>query len=146
MSSLINILLVEDSISDRELTLATLGRYKFANKIHFVNNGREALDFLYKRGDYINVPTPDVILLDLNLPVMDGRETLVEIRKDKYLQSIPVVVLTSSYDEEDIVRCFDLDASCFVQKPMGFIEFKTVVESISHFGFSIVKLPRSDVN
>ena len=138
----IEILLVEDSPSDAMMTREALNNSKLVNKIEMVDNGEDALAFLRRQGRYAQARRPDLILLDLNLPRKNGREVLTEVKTDEALKSIPVVVLTSSRAEEDIVRSYGLHANCYVAKPVGFDELVRVVQSIRHFWFSVVTLPQ----
>jgi CheY-like chemotaxis protein len=137
----IEILLVEDSPADILLTREAFEHNKIVNAIHVVEDGIQAMDFLYKRGAYASAPRPDLILLDLNLPRKNGREVLAEIKADPDLRSIPIVVLTTSSADEDILRAYDLNANCYVIKPVGFDNFMQVIQSIRHFWFSVVTLP-----
>lgn len=140
-SSPIEILLVEDNPGDVRLTQEVLKEGKVHNKLSIVENGVEALSFLRKEGDYKDSPTPDLILLDLNLPKKDGREVLLEIKNDNDLKKIPVVVLTTSQAEEDVLKVYNLNANCYVSKPVDLGQFIDVVKSIEDFWLSIVKLP-----
>lgn len=137
----VEILLVEDNQPDVELTMEALEENKVRNNLHVVSDGEMAMDFLYKRGQYADVPRPDLILLDLNLPRKDGREVLAEVKADEGLKTIPVVILTTSQAEEDILRSYELRANCYVTKPVKLSEFIKVVQSIDHFWLSIVELP-----
>ena len=137
----IEILLVEDNEGDARLAREALKDSKVYNNVHHVIDGVEALAFLRQEGLYAKVPRPDIILLDLNLPRKDGREVLAEIKKDDNLKRIPVVVLTISNDEADILKTYDLHVNCFVTKPMDFNQFLKVVHSIEDFWLTIVKLP-----
>lgn len=137
----IEILLVEDNPADVLIAREALGEAKLLNTIHEVVDGVEALDFLYKRGKFASAPRPDLILLDLNLPRKNGREVLAEVKADPELTNIPVVVLTTSSAEEDILRSYNLHANCYVVKPVGFNDFVRAVQSIRHFWFSVVTLP-----
>jgi two-component system, chemotaxis family, response regulator Rcp1 len=137
----IEILLVEDSEGDARLAREALRESKILNNVHHVPDGVEAMDFLNQKGKYINVPRPDIILLDLNLPRKDGREVLAEIKNDPDLKRIPVVVLTISNDEQDILKTYNLHVNCFITKPIDLIQFLKVVHSIEDFWLSIVKLP-----
>lgn len=141
----IEILLVEDSPGDVRLTKEALKESKLKNNLHVVNDGAEAMNFLYKKGNYADTPRPDLILLDLNLPKKDGREVLAEIKADENLKFIPVVVLTVSKSEEDIHRSYGLHANCYIVKPIDFGQFITVVKAIENFWFTIVKLPHNGV-
>ncbi len=141
ISSPIEILLVEDNPGDVRLTQEVLKEGKVHNTLSIVENGVEAISFLKKENEYKDAPTPDLILLDLNLPKKDGREVLLDIKKDKDLKKIPVVVLTTSQAEEDILNVYDLNANCYVSKPVDLGQFIDVVKSIEDFWLSIVKLP-----
>ena len=138
---IIDILLVEDSPADVLIAREALAEAKLFNTIHVAEDGVEALDFLYRRGKFASVPRPDLILLDLNLPRKNGREVLAEIKADENLKSIPVVVLTTSSAEEDILKSYNLHANCYVVKPVEFDSFVKAVQSIQQFWFSIVSLP-----
>jgi chemotaxis family two-component system response regulator Rcp1 len=140
----IEILLVEDNPGDAELTREAFASGKIDNQLHLVCDGVEAMAFLRRQGEYAGVPRPDLVLLDLNLPRMDGREVLAEIKSDESLKHIPVVVLTTSKDEVDVLRSYNLHANCFVTKPFEFGEFLRAVRSIEDFWFTIVRLPRRD--
>ena len=135
------ILLVEDSPADARLTPEAMKDSKILNKIYHVVDGVEAMAFLRNQGKYAGMPRPDLVLLDLNMPRKDGRQTLKEIKEDPALRRIPVVVLTVSSAEEDIVKSYDLHANCFVTKPLDLDEFSKVVQGIENFWFEIVKLP-----
>ena len=137
----IEILLVEDSPADILIAREALSEAKLFNTIHVAEDGVEALDFLRKQGKFASSPRPDLILLDLNLPRKNGREVLAEIKADDDLRSIPVVVLTTSRAEEDVLRSYDLHANCYVIKPVEFDNFVKAVQSIRHFWFSVVTLP-----
>lgn len=137
----IEILLVEDSPSDVRLTLETLKDEKISNLIHVVSDGEEALAFLRREGKYSNAVRPDMILLDLNLPKVDGRQVLKEIKSDDKLKTIPVVVLTVSRSEEDILKSYKLHANCYITKPVDLVQFQKVAKSIQEFWLTIVKLP-----
>ncbi|KAA0248177.1 MAG: response regulator [Candidatus Jettenia sp.] len=137
----IEILLVEDSPGDVRLTQEALKESKLKNNLHVVGDGAEAMNFLRKKGKYAAVPRPDLILLDLNLPKKDGREVLTEIKLDNNLVHIPVVILTVSRSEEDILRSYGLHANCYIVKPIDFNQFISVVKAIENFWFTIVKLP-----
>jgi two-component system, chemotaxis family, response regulator Rcp1 len=137
----VDILVVEDSVGDARLIQEALNTGKIKNKINFVKDGVEAMEFLYKSGKYSNVTQPDLIILDLNLPRKDGRQVLSEIKNDEKLKQIPVVVMTISSAEEDILKSYNLHANCFITKPIDFNQFAKVVKSIENFWFSIVKLP-----
>ncbi len=137
----IDILLVEDNPGDVRLTVEALKDGKMYNRLHVVEDGVEALRFLRKEGEYANAPRPDLILLDLNLPRADGHEVLAEIKQDDALKRIPVVVLTTSQAEEDVIRSYNLNANCYITKPVDLAQFVKVVHSIEEFWLSIVRLP-----
>ncbi len=137
----IEILLIEDNPGDARLTTEALKEAKVRNKIHHVDDGVEALAFLRRQGKYAAVQRPDLILLDLNLPRKDGREVLAEIKADERLRRIPVVILTTSQAEEDILRAYNLNANCYVSKPVDLDHFIKVVQTIHDFWLTIVKLP-----
>jgi chemotaxis family two-component system response regulator Rcp1 len=137
----IDILLVEDNPGDVRLTREALKEGKVLNTIHVVGDGIEALEFLRHEGKYAKAIHPDIILLDLNLPRMDGRELLAKIKSDPKLRRIPVVILTTSKAEEDIIKSYDLHANCYITKPVDLDQFITVVKSVEEFWFTIVKLP-----
>lgn len=137
----VDILLVEDSPGDVRLTLEALKDAKVRNDIHVVYDGVEALAYLHKEGKFKDVPIPDLILLDLNLPKKSGHEVLNEIKTDENLKRIPVVILTVSNDEEDIIKSYNLYANCFITKPIKLQQFLSVVKSIEDFWLTIVKLP-----
>ncbi|RII30594.1 MAG: response regulator [Geobacter sp.] len=137
----VEILLVEDNPGDIRLTTEVLKDAKLYNNINIAKDGVEALDFLYRRGDYSDAVRPDLILLDLNLPRKDGREVLEEIKTDPALKNIPVVVLTTSSAEQDILKSYSLHANCYITKPVDLEQFSRIVASIEEFWFSIVKLP-----
>lgn len=138
----LDILLVEDNPGDMRLTVEALREGKVLCKLHWVEDGVEALDFLYRRGRHIDAARPDLILLDLNLPRMDGREVLQHIKTDTQLRRIPVVILTTSKAEEDILRSYDLYANCYVTKsPVDFDNFIEVIRSIDRFWLALVTLP-----
>ncbi|MCH7740008.1 MAG: response regulator [Chloroflexi bacterium] len=139
----IEILLVEDSPGDVRLTQEALAEAKIRNRISVVNDGLEALAFLQHEGKYEDAPRPDLILLDLNMPRMDGRELLAAIKQKDGLKIIPVVVLTTSEADADILKSYELHASCYITKPVDLEQFITVVAGIEEFWFSIVKLPPS---
>ncbi len=137
----IDILLVEDSSADVRLTREALKEAKVVNNLHVVPDGVAALDFLRKQGPYAASPRPDLILLDLNLPKMDGREVLADIKKDQDLKRIPVVVLTTSQAEEDVVRSYNLHANAYVTKPVDLKQFLSVIRAIEEFWLAVVTLP-----
>lgn len=137
----IDILLVEDNPGDVRLIKEALKEGKIENNLDVVIDGEQALSFLYKKGDYLNVITPDLILLDLNLPKINGFEVLEKIKNDPQLKIIPVIVLTTSQSERDIIESYALHVNCYVSKPVEYDSFMTVVRSIENFWFTIVKLP-----
>jgi chemotaxis family two-component system response regulator Rcp1 len=137
----IQVLLVEDNPGDVRLTKEALKEGKLLNQLTVVGDGVEALSFLRKEGKYADAPQPELILLDLNLPKKDGREVLAEIKADPNLRRIPVVVLTTSSSEEDILKIYDLHANCYITKPVDLEQFMGVVKSIEDFWVSVVKLP-----
>jgi len=137
----INILLVEDNLGDIRLTQEALKENKVSNNLFVVKDGEEAMEFLRKENKYADVPRPDLILLDLNLPKKDGRQVLREIKENRELKSIPVVVLTISSAEEDVLQSYDLQANCYISKPLDLNKFITVVREIENFWFAIVRLP-----
>ncbi|MGD0488905.1 MAG: response regulator [Syntrophorhabdales bacterium] len=137
----VEILLVEDNPGDVGLTRETLKDSKLLNHISVVEDGVEAMAFLRLEGKYAKATRPDLILLDLNLPKKDGREVLAEIKTDEQLRRIPVVILTTSSAEQDILEMYDLHANCFITKPVNLDQFTTVVKAIEEFWFTIVKLP-----
>ncbi|MBI4826836.1 MAG: response regulator [Nitrospirae bacterium] len=142
----IDILLVEDNPGDVRLTQEVLKEAKVRNDLHVVYDGVEALAFLRREGKYKDMPKPDIILLDLNLPKKTGHEVLAEIKSDDNLKRIPVVVLTVSKDEEDVVKSYNLYANCFINKPVDLNQFLNVVKAIENFWLTIVKLPQNGVN
>lgn len=137
----IHILLVEDNPGDMRLTTEALKEGKVRNELSWAKDGVEALDFLHKRAQFAGVGTPDLILLDLNLPKKNGREVLEELKNHQTLKSIPVVVLTTSRAEEDILRSYELHANCYIIKPVDLDKFMSVVKAIDHFWLSIVTRP-----
>ena len=137
----IEILLVEDNPGDERLTREALKEGKVYHKLHWAKDGVEAMDFLYRRGKWRDAPRPDIILLDLNLPKKDGREVLQDIKSDETLKRIPVVVLTTSKAEEDVLKSYDLHANCYVTKPVDLEKFIVVVKSIDAFWLTVVTLP-----
>ncbi len=137
----IHILLVEDNPGDVRLTQEAMKEHKVLNSLAVAYDGEEALDYLYRRGPHANAPRPDVIILDLNLPKKDGREVLAEIKEDPALKRIPVVILTSSREEQDVIASYNLHANCFITKPIDMEQFIHVVRSINEFWFTVVKLP-----
>ena len=139
--NLIDILVVEDNSGDARLIVEVLNENKIFNSLHIVTDGVEAMDYLNQKGKYKDVPKPDLIILDLNLPRKDGREVLAEIKADPKLKRIPVVIMTISQAEEDILKSYNLHANCYVTKPIDLNQFIKVVKSLEEFWFSIVKLP-----
>jgi CheY-like chemotaxis protein len=137
----IEILLVEDNPGDVRLTIEALKEGKVRNRLSVARDGVEALAFLRREGPHASASRPDLILLDLNLPKKDGREVLAEIKEDSRLRRIPVVVLTTSKAEEDILRTYDLHANCYITKPVDLEQFISVVRSIDDFWLSVVRLP-----
>ncbi len=137
-----NVLLVEDNEDDVELTLEALEDSRVRMEIHVVSNGMSAMAFLRRENGYTDKPRPDLILLDLNLPLMDGREVLKKIREDPDLTDIPIVVLTTSEDEEDILKAYKLHANCYISKPVDFSQFTEIIKQIDGFWLQLVKLPR----
>jgi CheY-like chemotaxis protein len=137
----VEILLIEDNPGDVRLTIEALKEAKVANRLSVVPDGVEAMNFLRRKDSYKDVIRPDLILLDLNLPRKDGREVLAEIKNDPELKKIPVVVLTTSRSEADILNAYDLHANCYITKPVDFKQFMTVVKSIEDFWLTVVKLP-----
>ncbi len=137
----IDILLVEDNAADVRLTREALKDAKVLNELHLVRDGLAALAFLRRRGAYAGSPRPDLILLDLNLPKKDGREVLAEIKQDEELKRIPVVVLTTSKAEEDVLRSYNLHANAYVTKPVDLAQFLAVVHALETFWLAVVTLP-----
>jgi two-component system, chemotaxis family, response regulator Rcp1 len=135
------ILLVEDSPGDVRLTREALKDAKVYINLHVVSDGIEAMDFLHREGEYADVPRPDLILLDLNLPRKDGRQVLEEIKGAPSLKTIPVVILTTSSSDEDVMRSYQFHANCYISKPVDLDGFLKVIKSIDNFWLSIVKLP-----
>jgi chemotaxis family two-component system response regulator Rcp1 len=141
---IIDILLVEDNPDDVELTLEALSKTKLANRVAVVEDGVEAMKYLNREGKYSEAIRPALILLDLNMPRKDGRQVLEEIKRDAELSTIPVVILTTSQAEEDIVRSYQLHCNCYISKPVDLTQFMKVVRSIDEFWFAIVSLPPKD--
>jgi CheY-like chemotaxis protein len=140
----IELLLVEDDPGDVLMTREALGDSKLINNLNVVDNGEQALDYLRRQGPYAEAPRPDLILLDLNLPRLDGREVLSTIKDDPELRTIPVVVLTTSDAEEDVLRSYQLHANAYVTKPVDFDGFIEAIRQIDHFFVSVVQLPTGD--
>ena len=138
----IHILMVEDDPADVRLTREALKNKKVHTTMDTVEDGLEAMAYLHKEGVYAGKPRPDLILLDLNMPRMDGREVLSELKKDPRLKSIPVIVLTTSEGEEDILSAYDMNANCYITKPVDWKQFIRVVELIEDFWLTVVKLPK----
>ncbi len=141
----IEILLVEDNLGDADLAREALEDSKIMNNLHVVDDGEKAIAFLRREGLYGDVPRPDIILLDLNLPRKDGRQVLSEIKADESLKRIPVVILTTSRAEEDVIKSYNLHANCYITKPIDLNQFLHVVKSIEQFWLSIVVLPPNGV-
>jgi CheY-like chemotaxis protein len=137
----IEILLVEDNLGDVRLTKEALKEGKVYNNLHWAKDGVEALEFLRREGPHKDAPRPDIILLDLNLPKKDGREVLSVIKNDQQWKHIPVVVLTTSKAEEDVLRSYELHANCYITKPVDLDKFIVVVQSIDRFWLTVVTLP-----
>ena len=140
-SAPVEILLVEDNPADVRLTQEALKEGKVYNNLHWAKDGVEALDFLHHQGRFAGAPRPDIILLDLNLPKKDGREVLQDIKNDEKLKRIPVVILTTSKAEEDVLKSYNLHANCYVTKPVDLEQFIVVVKSIDMFWLTVVTLP-----
>ncbi|MEU0689558.1 response regulator [Streptomyces uncialis] len=136
------VLLVEDDAGDELMTREAFEDNKIGNTLYVVRDGLEALDFLHRRGEHVDAPLPDLILLDLNLPKYDGREVLKQIKSDARLSHIPVVVLTTSAAEEDILRSYRLHANAYVTKPVDFDQFIRAIRQIDEFFVTVVRLPR----
>jgi chemotaxis family two-component system response regulator Rcp1 len=140
----IEVLLVEDSPGDVRLTREAFKDAKVNINLHVASDGNEAMAFLLGTGEYVSVPRPDLIFLDLNLPKKDGREVLTEIKESPTLRSIPVVILTTSASEADILRSYRLHANCYITKPVGLNGFLEIIKSIDNFWLSVVKLPHEE--
>lgn len=136
-----NILLAEDNEGDVRLTREAMKEGKLAINLHIAKDGVETMEFLRREGKFADATRPDIILLDLNMPRKDGREALAEIKADDDLKSIPVVILTTSSAEEDVMKTYDLHANCYITKPVDMDQFIKVVQTVEEFWFSIVKLP-----
>ncbi len=141
MNSAIEILLIEDNPADVRLTKEAFSEARIQNSIHVVQDGVSAMNFLHNHEPYQDAPQPDLILLDLNLPKKDGREVLSEIKADSRLRKIPVVILTTSDDEEDVLRSYNLHANAYLVKPIDVLRFVKMIQSLEHFWLSVVKLP-----
>jgi len=142
----IRILMAEDDLEDQMLVQKAFREARSINHLTFVNDGEELLQYLRHEGNYAGAPQPDILLLDLNMPKMDGREALKEIKSDPDLRSLPVVILTTSSADEDIVRSYDLGASSYIQKPVTFEKMVEVVETLGKYWLGIVKLPPNGGN
>lgn len=140
-NKVIDVLLVEDNPGDARLAIEALKESKVLNKVYVVEDGVLAMEFLRKTGEYKDAPVPDIVLLDLNLPRKDGREVLEEIKTDPELKHIPVVILTTSQAEEDIVKSYTLHANCYISKPIDLDQFMKVIKAIEDFWLTVVKLP-----
>jgi CheY-like chemotaxis protein len=140
-AKIIDILLVEDTLSDVRLVQEVLKDVKLRNTLYVVNDGVEAMEFLRKQGKYSTVPRPDIVLLDLNMPRMSGREVLKEVKEDEDLKRIPIIVMTVSTAEADILKSYNLHANCYLTKPVDMNEFVKMVKTLQDFWFTIVKLP-----
>jgi two-component system response regulator len=145
IGSPIEILLVEDNPGDVRLTLEAFKDCKVSNNLNTVEDGEAAIAFLRRKGEYADAPRPDLVLLDLNLPKKDGREVLKEIKADKSLKRIPVVILTTSQTEEDILKAYGLNANCYICKPIDLDQFTKIIRSIEEFWLTIVKLPSKHI-
>ena len=139
--NLIHILLVEDSPTDVMLTREAMDQYKIANPLEIVEDGIEAMEYLRQEGRFKDAPRPGLVILDLNLPRKNGREVLYEMKSDPHLRNIPVVVLTTSKSEEDVIKSYCLHANCYITKPVDFARFIDVVRMINDFWFGVVTLP-----
>jgi CheY-like chemotaxis protein len=137
----IEVLLVEDNPGDAELTSIALAESNLSVNLSVVSDGEAALTFLHRQHKYANAPYPDLVLLDLNLPKLSGHEVLAAVKVDEKLRRIPIVVLTTSISEEDILSAYDRHANCYIQKPVSFDRFSQVIQSIENFWFNVVKLP-----
>ena len=135
------VLLVEDSLVSARITIGALRKGKVQHRMTWLTDGNDALDFIYQRKRFCRAPRPDLILLDLNLPRLSGREVLEEVKQDANLKHIPVVVLTSSQAQEDVMRSYQLHANCFITKPVDLDQLNTVVQGIERFWFTLVTLP-----
>lgn len=142
---LAEILLVEDNEGDIELTREAFEEAKLRNHLHIAEDGDKALDFLFKRNGHEGVPTPDIILLDLNLPKTNGREVLEKIKSDDHLKAIPTIVLTSSQADRDVIESYELHANCYIVKPVDAIKFMEVVQQVENFWVDIVCLPPKEL-
>ena len=141
-TKMVDVLLVEDDPGDVLMTREAFEQHKIRNQLHVVNDGEQAMQFLHRTGDYASAPRPGLILLDLNLPRQDGLEVLAELKEDPLLRVIPVVILTTSQAEEDILRSYTLHANAYVSKPVDFERFMDVIRQIDNFFVTVVELPR----
>jgi len=139
----VEILLIEDNPVDVRMTKEALKDFRVANNLHTVTDGEKGLDFIYQRGAYKDAPRPDLILLDLNLPKKDGREILEEVKADEKLRAIPIVILTTSSLDEDILASYSKNANAFITKPIEFEDFVSMMKTIGDFWLTFVKLPQS---
>ncbi len=137
----VDVLLVEDDPGDILMTREAFQHYKIRNQLHVVTDGEQALDYLHQTGDYAGAPRPGLVLLDLNLPRRDGLEVLADLKQDPVLRVIPVVILTTSQAEEDILRSYSLHANAYISKPVDFERFMDVIRQIDNFFITVVKLP-----
>jgi len=137
----VEILLIEDSPSDTALTVEALKAGRISNRLFNVDDGVEAMSYLRQQGVYRNAPRPDIILLDLNMPRKDGRELLVQLKSDPVLKTIPVIVLTTSSADEDVLRAYELLANCYIVKPVDFKKFIDVIRAVEHFWLQVATLP-----
>ena len=142
--NMIDILLVEDNPGDIDLVKEALSDAKVGNKLHVVKDGHEALAYLRRQEGFAAATRPGIVLLDLNLPRMDGREVLKEVKSDPELRSIPIVVMTTSKDEEDILKAYDLQANCYITKPVDFEQFMKAIRSLEDFWLTVVQLPKTN--
>ncbi len=140
----VEILLVEDNEGDILLTKKAFKRGKIMNQLHVARDGEQALEFLFKRGKHVDAPTPDLILLDLNMPKLSGQEVLKRIKEDEDLKSIPVIILTTSTADEDILKSYQLQASSYIRKPVDFKQFGEVIQKLQDYWFTIVKFPNKE--
>lgn len=138
----IEILLVEDNPGDVDLTLEALDEAKIRNEVHVAEDGVEAMAFLRREGSYADAPRPDLVLLDLNMPRMDGRQVLEEVKKDADLRRIPIVVLTTSEDEQDVLDAYEHSANAYIVKPVDFQQFFGTIRALEDFWLTVVRLPR----
>lgn len=144
MPKAVNILLIEDNPGDIRLVVESMKESKKPNNLSMVKDGVEAMTYLHREGVYANAVRPDIILLDLNLPMKNGKEVLAEIKKDPDLKRIPVIVFTASSAERDVINSYDLHANCYITKPVSLDKFTEVVRSIEKFWLTVVKLPPGD--